>query len=727
MQNNTYKHIWKMADLLRSNIPANGSFEVILSLLMIKSMDDQLKPFYKELANMKEESGWVSPEAFMHATNYLPFYNHSGISLEDILYCCNDTNVVFTNYLNSFDEETNSILNALELPRYITFINSGKILGELIRICLDIDTNLEEIRTYIACAIDNLIERKGIERTEFSSPFELGYYISHFLFKNVKIGTQASFFDPVCGTSRMLSQVVDIAIGDGYVENAKAYGSDISFKSYGVSCALARILRNDYMTFSTGNYLLTSTEKGIYDFIVADPPMGLRLMEDTYNDINLSNALPVGIAKNNSSDLLFMAMLLKNLKSEGRMAIVTSERPMFSQQGSDEQLRAYLFDNGYVESIIKLPTFIDSATNIPRYLWIMKRNANSSHSVMFVDLYSYAKDYPTNDCKELLCNYESLTETTEKYAHVVSVEELRQYRVFLKNKKTGKSASVQIPCTEKVVTSAISRMGYDVNHGVWEILYEKTVLTYNFTFASFFSEEDKYVAAKDVYTKVKPSLADLSTDLEKLLSLEIPEYREPTNCFSSWAGAVPMEWNGVNLSAFTEIISSAKPKESVKGDVTVLSLDIIRGNAKKTIKTNKEECTLVYPSDVLVVKSGANTGEVFTDQEGALGSTLMLIRLIDDRSNGILRQYFPYMMLALENSFRKAANGVAQLSLKKAQLENIVCFIPSLEEQTLIVDFLRNVCHSVNNIQKVLGTKIPKLEELKKKIIFDAVTGKFKF
>lgn len=69
-------------------------------------------------------------------------------------------------------------------------------------------------------------------------------------------------------------------------------------------------------------------------------------------------------------------------------------------------------------------------------------------------------------------------------------------------------------------------------------------------------------------------------------------------------------------------------------------------------------------------------------------------------------------------------NRVKMPKINQNELSNIVISLPSLEEQNKIVEYLDNVCSKLDKIISYRKQIIEKLEEYKKSLIYEVVTGK---
>ena len=69
-------------------------------------------------------------------------------------------------------------------------------------------------------------------------------------------------------------------------------------------------------------------------------------------------------------------------------------------------------------------------------------------------------------------------------------------------------------------------------------------------------------------------------------------------------------------------------------------------------------------------------------------------------------------------------SGSVYIGLNIELLSSCPCPLPSIEEQIVISDYLDKKCELLDNLLIIKQDKIKKLEEYKKSLIYEYVTGK---
>ena len=86
-----------------------------------------------------------------------------------------------------------------------------------------------------------------------------------------------------------------------------------------------------------------------FDIILANPPFKGSLDEEGVDPALLR------VVKTKKTELLFVALIMRMLKSGGRSAIVVPDGVLFSSSRAHQQLREHLIDDNQLEAVISLP------------------------------------------------------------------------------------------------------------------------------------------------------------------------------------------------------------------------------------------------------------------------------------------------------------------------------------------------------------------------------------
>ncbi|SHL70406.1 Type I restriction-modification system, DNA methylase subunit [Xylanibacter ruminicola] len=703
-------------------------FQLYIALLFLRRMDCLLEPYYKTIRNAFAHS-IVDEDAVIEMTDGLTYYNSCGFSLTELISKqYDDYNTAFDNWISGFDIKTREVLKGLSLDNNISIINTGiNSIQPLIVLLLDInlqnELSADEIRE-----IFSLIDTRDFG--QYRSPKSYSQCIAPFLFRFIDLKDEISIYDPVCGTTLML-QDFEIEADNLVAKDIECYGSELNHSVYSLSKALCVLTGKTYYHLDCVNSLTDGINNKHFDYIVADLPMGVKISPNEAKKIELINSHKDGISVSSVPETCFIQMIMNNLKRNGRAAVITPGLLLFDKLS--DSFRSWLLNNNYVETIIRLPknTPFDG---VERYAWILAKNKSEElhDSIILADLQSVE-----GSVENLLANIDYLFDWKNwnndlgEYFRICNQSNISKYNIHLVNRKTGKTAITNIPVMGEVdfVLRTQGFLTTDLG-GDWDVLYNKTTKSYSISFQEFFRDNNvRYIDSDDLHSEVVSELSEVSSAISSIVSVDFPKRKVlKSPILSLWAGEFPSDWNPITLQEMFYCSPSYKGDNYIGSDkLPLLNVKYLRGEEDKVeyvVPTNKS--VIVDDNDLIIIKTGANAGEVLKAKKGILGNTLFRMRFIDKASSYIYIDYARFVLMAMSDYFKTLNNGASIGFVKAEDINSSVAFIPSLDEQLRIVEFLKPICDNIERIEASLGTVIPKLEDYRNILIFDAVTGKLK-
>ena len=193
-----------------------------------------------------------------------------------------------------------------------------------------------------------------------------------------------------------------------------------------------------------------------------------------------------------------------------------------------------------------------------------------------------------------------------------------------------------------------------------------------------------------------------------------------------WLNTIPKEWDYTNLGFFCEFIMGQAPHSdtyNTRGDGTIF---IKAGDfgEKYPIVKNYTTTPLVYSKkgDILICIVGATSGKINFAIDGSISRSVAALRVKKELNN----RYLYYLLDYSYPNINDLSNGSAQGIINKEILKNIVIPLPNLETQLKISNFLDNKTAQFDSLISKKEALIEKLEEAKKSLISEVVTGKVK-
>lgn len=228
-------------------------------------------------------------------------------------------------------------------------------------------------------------EANNAEAGEHYTPREVIDLMTHMLDmdeKAIKDGQLVTIYDPACGSGGMLSAAKEF-VEEKINPNAKVvmYGQEVNDKTWAVAQA-DLLLKGETAFISKGDTLYEDGAVGEqFDFMLSNPPYGKSWKKIQKKVMAASNGrFDVGQPRSSDGQLLFTLHMISKMKlpkdGGSAIAIVHNGSPLFSgDAGSGEsEIRKYVLENDWLETIVALPTELFYNTGIATYIWLIRNN-----------------------------------------------------------------------------------------------------------------------------------------------------------------------------------------------------------------------------------------------------------------------------------------------------------------------------------------------------------------
>ena len=259
------------------------------------------------------------------------------------------------------------------------------------------------------------------------------------------------------------------------------------------------------------------------------------------------------------------------------------------------------------------------------------------------------------------------------------------------------------------------------------------------------------------YLDDKCSQVDATVEKEKLAIAKLKEYKQAViteavtkglnphaplkPCGIPWIGDIPEAWERTKLKRLLEIPITDGPHETplfIDEGIPFISAEAIKNNTvnfdlkrgyiskEEHLRFSKKCKPKVH--DIFMVKSGATTGNIAlveTTEEFGIWSPLALMRSNKERL------YFKYLFYYLQSHlFKKQVEQFwsygTQQNIGMEVLGNLFLAYPPPIEQEAIARYLDDKCSQVEDVIAQKEAIIVKLNDYKKSLIYECVTGKKK-
>lgn len=263
---------------------------------------------------------------------------------------------------------------------------------------------------------------------EFFTPQE----VSELLVKLALYGKKRvnKVYDPACGSGSLLLKFAKV-LGKENVKNG-FYGQEINPSTYNL-CRINMFLHNinfDKINIACEDTLISPQHENDEPFeaIVSNPPYSISWVGDSdpilINDHRFS---PAGVlAPKSKADMAFIMHSLSYLSTDGSGAIVCFPGIMY-RGGAEKEIRKYLIDNNYVDSIIQLPSDLFFGTSIATCIMVIRKNKNENKT-LFVDA---SEEFTRGAAKNKLTD----TNITKIYDCVIDRTQIEHFSSYVENEQ----------------------------------------------------------------------------------------------------------------------------------------------------------------------------------------------------------------------------------------------------------------------------------------------------
>ncbi|MBS3961569.1 MAG: SAM-dependent DNA methyltransferase [Sandarakinorhabdus sp.] len=420
--------IWNIADDRLRDVYVRGKYrDVILPFTVLRRLDAVLeatKDAVLERKRFLDTHKVAEQDGALRMAAGQAFYNVSEFTLAKLKASAAGQRLRddFIAYLDGFSPNVQEILTKFNFRNQIQKLVDSHVLGYLIDDFLDPEVNLAPLPVKDADgriklpALDNhgmgtvfeeLIRRFNEENNEEAgehfTPRDVVQLMAKLLFLPVADRIESStysLYDGSCGTGGMLTvaeeALHDLAEQHGKEVSIHLFGQEISDETYAI-CKADLLLKGegaeaenivggaDKSTLSADQF--RSRE---FDFMISNPPYGKSWKTDLermggkkeFNDPRFivshagNNEFKL-ITRSSDGQLLFQVNKLQKMKHNtplgSRIALVHNGSALFTGDAGqgESNIRRWVLENDWLESIIALPLNIFYNTGIATYIWVL--------------------------------------------------------------------------------------------------------------------------------------------------------------------------------------------------------------------------------------------------------------------------------------------------------------------------------------------------------------------
>jgi type I restriction enzyme M protein len=223
--------------------------------------------------------------------------------------------------------------------------------------------------------------------------------------------------DPSCGTAGFLvaaSQYIHEKHEDWFMEESfRNHYNKNMFNGIEIDPSMMRISAMNLQLHGMENPTLIGnsalSESGAissqYSLILANPPFKGAL---DYDEVESSL---LAVTKTKKTELLFLALILRQLKLGGRAAVIVPDGVLFGSSGAHKSIRKELVENQQLQAVISMPSgvFKPYAGVSTAILFFTKTNSGGTDNVWFYDM--QADGFSLDDKRNALITEEQVEQS----------------------------------------------------------------------------------------------------------------------------------------------------------------------------------------------------------------------------------------------------------------------------------------------------------------------------
>lgn len=418
--------IWSVADeVLRDDFKRSKYPDVILPFTVLRRLDCVLAPTRDKVRQRYEdlrERGLQNVDPQLRRVAGYSFYNLSKFDFPSLAKDPRNLAKNLRAYINGFSEQMHEVIDKFKLSATIESLDEKGLLFLLIQKFSEVDLHPDAIDNHQMGTIFEELIRKFNEQSnenpgEHFTPREVIRLMVRLVLNGDKdilkqLGVTRTVFDPACGTGGMLS------IAKEYIHeriNSKAdirlYGQEVNDETFAVCKSDLYIKGDDKDAENIKPDSCLSKDGhagGTFDYMLTNPPYGKdwKKEKDFIEDEAArgeSGRFSAGLPRISDGQLLFLQHMLSKMsqptqdsKGGSRIAIVMNGSPLFTgDAGSGEsEIRRWIMENDYLETIVALPGQLFYNTGINTYVWVLtnRKQKKRRNKVLLINGAATRKD-----------------------------------------------------------------------------------------------------------------------------------------------------------------------------------------------------------------------------------------------------------------------------------------------------------------------------------------------
>ena len=408
--------IWNIADYVRDIIKRSEYNRIVLPFSLLRRLECALEETRNDVldAVAAHEAEWGRESDNYCGFSKKAFYNVTNFRLNNL--SAMDTLDALMEYINGFSQNARDILLRFKMEETCKTLQEHGMLYEVCMRFSKFNLSPENVSDREMSNIyEHLIQKFGEaiaeDAEDFMTPKDVVRLAVSMIFANddelmtSDQGIVRTLYDPTMGTGGFITDALDLL--DEWHSDKKMtapaiivpYGEECEQESWAMGKAnlLLRNVANkgkdqyDEIKDMSSHIMYGDTlsddkfDGETFNYILSNPPYGKKWEKEAsaVNEeakLGFKGRFGAGLPPISDGSMLFLQHVVSKLapieEGGGKAGIVLSASPLFNGDAGSgsSNIRRWLFENDYVDCIVKLPESIFFRTGINTYLWILTNN-----------------------------------------------------------------------------------------------------------------------------------------------------------------------------------------------------------------------------------------------------------------------------------------------------------------------------------------------------------------
>lgn len=408
--------IWGIANLLRDDFKRAKYPDVILPLTVLRRLDcalektksDVLKKYEQYKERLDDMDGILK-----QASGY-SFYNTSPYDFKKLLDDPKNIGKNLRLYINAYSPTMREIIEKFKFSTQIEALEETNLTYQVIEQFSTTDLHPDRVSNLAMGYVFEELIRKFNEASnenpgEHFTPREIIRLMVNLLFAPdldtlKKQSIIKTIYDPACGSGGMLTEAKEwILESVNKTAQVEMFGQEVNPETFAIAKSDLLIKGENADNIKYGSTLSHDQLFGEkFDYMLSNPPYGKEWKKDEKevvkeSELGFQGRFGAGLPRISDGQLLFLQTMLAKmnpLNGGSRIAIVMNGSPLFTgDAGSGEsEIRRWIIENDWLETIIALPNQLFYNTGIHTYIWVLTNRKKNHHKgkvklINAVDLY----------------------------------------------------------------------------------------------------------------------------------------------------------------------------------------------------------------------------------------------------------------------------------------------------------------------------------------------------